>query len=189
MTKTRFFTIVTILLITAIGFAMPTQTLKVKADDNGAAKFTIVMNEYSFVVDGQKAGDPIQLKVNQLYDMTVQNVGKIPHEIWWGKNTQMQDGRLDGYSTNLFAGVDVAIFGTQAAGQDPFEIDAPGLTEIALTPGQTLTVEFTLPDTAKGAWEIGCFQPIPASTPEAPATADPVVPHYMAGMNAKLIVQ
>src|SRR5947209_12486146 len=104
--------------------------------------------------------------------MTIQNTGKFTHEIWWGQDPQMQEGRLDGYSKGLFNGVSVAITGIQAPGQDPFEVDANDLTEIALTPGQTLTVEFTLPDKAKGEWEIGCFQPMPKVTPEANATAD-----------------
>jgi hypothetical protein len=172
-----------------IGFSGPQHTAKA---DQEAVKFTITMDEYHFTVEGQQPNDPIQLKVNQPYAMTLKNTGKLSHEIWWGKDTQMQEGRLDGYSTGLFDGVSVTITGTQASGQDPFEINSNGLTEIALNPGQVLTVEFTLPDKAKGEWEIGCFQPMPKGTPEAKATAEgtaiPDVPHYAVGMKAKLIV-
>lgn len=163
--------------------------------DGTATKITIVMDEYNFTVPGQQPGAPITLNTGTLYDMTIQNAGKFPHEIWWGKDPQMveSEGRLDGYKTNLLDKVPVAIIGVQADGTSSYEIDAPGLDEIEEAPGQSFTVEFTLPDSAKGNWEIGCFQPMPkpanAATADPAATAIPDVPHYVVGMKAVIIVQ
>ncbi len=58
---------------------------------------------------------------------------------------------------------------------------------------ESYTIQFTLPDTLKGKWEVGCFQPMPkatdAATPAANETPIPEVPHYMVGMKGDLIIQ
>jgi len=165
-----------------------------KADDT-ATKITINMDEYSFTVQGQDANKPITLKTGVLYDMTIKNTGKLSHEIWWGRDAQMNDeeGRLDGYKTNLLTNVPLTIIDGQANTTDGFEINVPGLTEIKEAPGQSFTIEFTLPDSLKGKWEVGCFQPIPkpanAATADPGMTPMPDMPHYLVNMKADLIVQ
>lgn len=171
------------------------------ADDN-ATKATVLMNEYTFQVDGLKAGDPLTLTTGKLYNLTLKNTGTLIHEIWFGKNTKMQEGHIDGYSKGVFDGVDMAVTGEQGAQNQEFEIDSTALYEVALNPGQSVTLVFTLPDSAKGDWEMGCFKPMPmpgAPTADAAATAVatadpnatpvPVVTHYNVGMKLKLIVK
>ena len=166
-----------------------TNTRIASAQDE-AVKIVVNLDDFHFTVPGQDTTAPITLKAGQLYDMTITNVGKYDHEIWWGKTAQMGDeGRLDGYATNLLENVPLVI--TQAAGDDQAEINVSGLIEIKEAPGQSFTIEFTLPATAVGQWEIGCFQPMPKGTAAAPVsgTAVPDVPHYMAGMKMDLIVK
>ncbi len=186
---------VALLIVVVLAVSSAASPRQIARADEVATKFTIVMDEYHFTVPGQQPNVPITLKTGTLYDMTIQNAGKFPHEIWWGKDPQMVEGegRLDGYKTNLLDKVPVAIIGVQADGTSSYEIDAPGLDEIEEAPGQSFTVEFTLPDSAKGNWEIGCFQPMPkpadAATANPAGTAIPDVPHYVVGMKADLIVQ
>ncbi|MHB8629711.1 MAG: hypothetical protein ACYDBJ_25120 [Aggregatilineales bacterium] len=181
-----------VVVLTVASAASPRQIVRA---DEAATKFTIVMDEYHFTVLGQPPDAPITLRTGTLYDMTIQNTGKFPHEIWWGKDPQMveAEGRLDGYKINLLDKVPVAIIGVQADGTSSYEIDAPGLDEIEEAPGQSFTIAFTLPDSAKGKWEIGCFQPMPkpadAATADSAATAIPDVPHYVVGMKADLLIQ
>src|SRR5579859_1374839 len=116
-------------------FASPNRTVRADAEPT---KIVIDMNEYQFAVEGQDAGTAITLKTGTLYEMTIKNTGKLSHEIWWGKDPQMveDEGRLDGYKTNLFAGVPMAIIGGEADTPTGYEIDISGLTEIEEGPGQ-----------------------------------------------------
>src|SRR5258708_20437957 len=185
---------VLLVLVTATALIAVNPIRTVRADET-ATKVVIDMDEYHFTVEGKDAGDPINLKVGTLYDLTVKNTGKLPHEIWFGKDTKMaEDGsRLDGYQTNVLATVTVAIIGGEPDTVTGYEIDVTGLIEIAEGPRQSYTIEFTLPDSLKGNWELGCFQPMPkapiGSTPDATAAQMPDVPHYMVGMKADLIVE
>ncbi len=177
-----------------VGFAMLTVVIvtstHVAKAEGEAVKVVVNMDDFHFTVVGQDSTAPIELKAGQLYDMTIKNTGKYDHEIWWGKDAQMGDeGRLDGYAINLLEAVPVVI--TEAVGNDGAEINVPGLIEIKEAPGQEFTIEFTLPNSAAGKWEIGCFQPMPKATAAAPVsgTAVPDVPHYMVGMKLDLIVK
>jgi hypothetical protein len=186
------FTLLFTLAIITLTVAMPNRSAKA---DDAATKITINMDEYHFTVEGHDPNAPIILKAGVLYDMTIKNTGKLSHEIWWGKDPLMvaEEGRLDGYKTNLLADVPVVIIDEQTAEPNGYEINVPGLTEIKEGPGQSFTIEFTLPDSLKGKWEVGCFQPMPkaanAATADASTTPVPDIPHYMVSMKADLIVQ
>lgn len=186
-------------LIATLGVFGAKITARSAQEDDKATKVTLLMNEYTFQVDGQKVGDPLTLTAGQLYNLTLKNTGVLVHEIWFGRDPMMQEGHLDGYSKGLFEGVDMAVTGEQGAQKQTFEIDSKALYEVALKPGQSVTLVFTLPDTAKGEWEMGCFQPMPMPASPTPggaavATADPnatpipIVTHYTVLMKAKLIV-
>ncbi len=185
-------TLLFMLAIVTLTVAVPNRSAKA---DDAPTKITINMDEYHFTVEGHDANAPITLKVGVLYDMTIKNTGKFAHEIWWGKDPLMdpEEGRLDGYKTNLLTNVPIVIIDEQTAAPNDYEINVPGLTEIKEGPGQSFTIEFTLPDSLKGKWEVGCFQPMPkavnAATVDPSATAVPDVPHSMVSMKADLIVQ
>jgi len=182
-----------LVVVTVAALSVASTNRTARADD-AATKVVINMDEFHFTVEGQDAGAPITLKAGTLYDLTVTNTGKLPHEIWFGKDPQKAEDadRLDGYSTNLLANVPIAIIGGEPDTVTGYELDVTGLTEIEEGPGQSYTIEFTLPDSLKGNWEVGCFQPMPkapaGATPDATAAQMPDVPHYMVGMKADLIV-
>jgi len=185
--------VLVVLFITAALFVVSPFRAARAADE--ATKVVIDMNEFHFIVEGGQPDAPITLKAGTLYDLTVKNTGQLPHEIWFGKDPkQGEDGdRLDGYQTNLLTNVPIAIIGGEPDTATGYEIDVSGLTEIEEGPGQSYTIEFTLPDSLKGNWEVGCFQPMPkapiGSTPDATAAQMPDVPHYTVGMKADLTVQ
>src|SRR5258708_4132974 len=185
--------IIGMLLVSFSMLAVVTVTTTQVAHAEGeAVKVAVNMDDFHFTVVGQDSTAPIELKAGQLYDMTIKNTGKYDHEIWWGKDAQMGDeGRLDGYATNLLENVPLVITQATAGGDDGAEINVTGLEEIKEAPEQEFTIEFTLTDSAIGKWEIGCFQPMPKATAAAPVkgTAVPDVPHYMVGMKMDLVVK
>ena len=161
--------------------------------DDAPTVVTVDMNEYSFQVDNTPAGTSLALKAGTLYDLTIKNIGEMGHEIWFGRNTKLKDGRVDGYSDNLFTGVDMAVRIQLTKSDSPLEVDTTAFYEVFLNPKEAATLEFTLPKTAVGKWELGCFQPLPmAMTPVAGATAAADAPpqpsHYDVGMKLPMVV-
>src|SRR5689334_14506710 len=146
-----FSSLLVLVTIAALLVINPIRTVRASDD---ATKVIIDMDEFHFTVEGADAGAPITLKAGTLYDLTVKNTGKLPHEIWFGKDPQKAEDadRLDGYQTNLLANVPVAIIGGEPDTVTGYEIDVIGLTEIEEGPGQSYTIEFTLPDSLKGKW-------------------------------------
>ncbi|MEP7286820.1 MAG: hypothetical protein ABI947_13755 [Chloroflexota bacterium] len=193
ISKRTFISLCVAIVIAAIGVF--SATITVRSEGEEATKITILMNEYTFQQEGQQEGLPITVIAGQLYSLTLKNTGKFVHEIWLGKDPIKQaDGHVDGYATGLFDGVEMTITGAQGAQNQEFEISTKGLTEVVLNPDQSITLAFTLPDSTKGKWEIGCFQPMPM--PDGPTpTADPkmtpmpMVTHYFYGMKETLIVK
>ncbi len=167
------------------------------------------MSEYAFQVDGQALGVPLTLKTGTLYNLTIKATGTMGHEIWFGKDLKKQEGRIDGYSTNLFTGVDMAVTLPASNAATPLEVDTTAFYEVYLNPTESVQLAFTLPASAVGTWELGCFQKLPTATPAtASATADsmamtmqatapstttdaaaPPPSHYDVGMKLPLIVQ
>ena len=136
-------------------------------DATAATTVTVDMNEYSFQVDNTAAATPLTLKVGAAYDLTIKNIGDFGHEIWFGRNVKKQDGRIDGYSDNLFTGVDMALTVQLTKNSNPLEVDTTAFYEVYLNPGEAVQLAFTLPATAVGSWELGCFQLLPVAKPAA----------------------
>ena len=154
------------------------------ADDKPTA-VTINMTEYAFQIDSNPAGTALTLKSGVLYDLTIKNSGTMGHEIWFGRNTKLQDGRVDGYSDNLFTGVDMALFVQLTKADNPLEIDTTAFYEVYLNPMETVKLEFTLPSSAAGKWELGCFQLLPTAKPATGAdTSDNMAMSPVPGVTA-----
>lgn len=132
----------------------------------------ILMGEFFFQVEGQEPGSQIVLDAGVKYSIKFENQGAIEHEAMFGNGlNEEHPGEFHGYLFNLFEDVEVEFKGE--INGETFRIEAANLNEIELMPGQSLIVEFTLPESKRGIWEIGCF----------------VAGHYEAGMNAFLIVE
>lgn len=101
------------------------------------------------------------------------NKGVLEHEIMFGREMEMEEGKAHGYHHSLFEDIPVDVF-VYPSGKK-IEVETEGtLEEIELeagAPGVWLRVKF--PAEAKGVWEIGCFVP----------------GHYEAGMKAQFIIE
>ena len=132
-----------------------------------AEVLTIELGEMFFRTEGGRENEPIRLHAGETYDMTFRNVGGIEHEVMIGRNLAVENGRPHGYETNLLDAEEVKYLG------HGWEVEAFGMKEIELAPGEEARLVFTLPPTKAGEWEIGCFVP----------------GHYEAGMKAPVIVE
>ncbi len=134
-------------------------------------EITILMGDQFFQVQGAAPNIPINLEVAVPYLITFKNVGKAVHRVKFGRGVEIEEGEPFTYVEDLFEGVKATASGETATGR--FSIDMERFSELQVDPGVELTIEFTLPQSKKGEWEIGCFFP----------------GHYDAGMFAPLTVQ
>lgn len=127
----------------------------------------VEVGEMYFQVSGQARNAPITLKAGESYALELHNVGHVLHELQIGRDPGTEDGHPHDYQTLLFDGVETTVEAGDVA------TISETLAEIQLQPDAIATLDFTLPASKTGTWEIGCFQP----------------GHYEAGMHAPVIVQ
>lgn len=145
---------------------------------------TIEMSEYAF------SPEQIEVQVGQEVTFNLVNVGDLEHEIMFGRDVMIVDGRPAGYSVDMFEMADVEPMVEMQEGmemEDDHESDEGDHAEddhsedghegfMVLLPAgdETATLSFTVTEDMVGEWEIGCFE------------LDGV--HYDAGMVGTLIV-
>jgi uncharacterized cupredoxin-like copper-binding protein len=157
---------VAMLLLTLISLGFAQEEEAEAASD--VTKLVFTLNEMNFILDGQQANTPIVLEIGKSYALEFENIGKIKHEVLWGRTPiKTATGALEDYETNLFASTSAVV------DSKGWEIVNAGLIEVVLEPGQTMEVIVTIPEEMKGDWEMGCFQP----------------GHYEAGMHAAIVIQ
>src|ERR1700694_5345511 len=127
--KRGLITSLVVTLVVVSGLFSSTALTRVAADETPVT-LNLGMNEYAFVLDGGPLNAPITLKTGTLYNLNISNSGQLVHEIWFGQNPMIQDGRIDGYSKGLFEGVDMAVTIKQGD-KDPVEVDTKYLYEVA----------------------------------------------------------
>lgn len=147
-------------------------TALVLAQDEEAApdatELNFTLNEMNFILDGQQANTQLVLAAGKSYAFKFENRGKIEHEVLWGRSPiKTATGALEDYETNLFASTEAIV------DSNGWEVVNAGLIEVALQPGQKLEVIVTIPETMRGEWDMGCFQP----------------GHYEAGMHVAMVIQ
>ena len=149
-----------------------------KAQADEPTIFNITMKEYQFVVEGQKDGDPIQLETGKPYRFVIKNIGTQEHEVLIGSEPlTITGGYKHDFTTNLLADVETVL--TSGADESAFTIGAAGLNEFELLVDQQLAIEFTLPDSKVGDWEMACFVSLEPNAPED----NPGPGHYDVGMH------
>lgn len=180
--KALFTIAVIVVLITslpALARAQSTETA------SAAVEFNITLTDYSFVIEGLEAEQPLQLQAGQAYLLHFKNTSAtlMSHEVLIGKDPLMLPGGFKhDYSEALLGDVEV-VLSSQMDGKD-FTIGAAGLNEFELAVGQEMTLEFTLPDDKVGDWEMGCFQFLSMDdTEEHPGPS-----HYDVGMHLPIVV-
>ena len=104
------------------------------------------------------------------------------HEILFGRNpTKYPGGYAHTYSEPLLD--DVAVMLTNPLDKD-FMVNVPGLDQFQIGVGKQMTIEFTLPDSKVGSWEMGCFEFVSMNNSEA----NPGPTHYDVGMHLPIVV-
>ena len=164
-------------LVIAISAVAP---LKVMADeeDHGqehgeeAVEIEIIMDEQFFQQVGQGENETVTINADELISIEFYNDGFEKHEIMFGRGGfMMEEGESHGYMENLFDGVMVVMRGESDGNE--FEVMAGDLLEITLDAEAALTIEFIVPESKAGTWELGCF----------------LKDHYEKGMHSSLVVK
>ena len=140
--------------------------LPASADDYEPV-IVISMGDHFFEVPGLQRGTPIRVKAGRLYFLQIRNDGKQEHNLAWGRDVLTKDGVPWGYATSLFGYVPVKIT------HKTVDMVVDGLRDMNMKAGQEVELELTLPESARGEWEIGCFRP----------------GHYHGGMSVPFIVE
>jgi len=148
-----------------------------------AVKINIAMSDYSFVVDGQKPDQPLELQAGQPYVLTFTNKSesKMAHEVLFGKDVTKLGDFAHTYADPLLS--DVPVMLTSAADAD-FMINVPGLDQFQIGADKAITIEFTLPDEKVGDWELGCFEYLSMTNSDD----NPGPTHYDVGMHLPIVV-
>ncbi|MBI4173626.1 MAG: hypothetical protein HY519_02795 [Candidatus Aenigmarchaeota archaeon] len=139
-------------------------------EEMAAVELHVHMGEFSFQVDGQEPGMPLEIEAGMPYLLAFHIDGQIVHEAMLGKGVKDEDGMPHGYASNLLDNIEVRLIGEMRDSE--FEVETMGLIELELNREQLLEVKFTLPEELAGEWELGCFIP----------------GHYEAGMKLPIIV-
>ncbi len=137
---------------------------------------TLVMKEFKF--------EPatIHLKAGEAVALTIKNEGSVEHEWSVGKSV-VNNTREKGYRTDLWALLRPQVSGkaydiekvsaTPSKGDEAEGETAKMLSnEVDVEPGGSATLRFTVPASAKGTWQFGCFAP----------------GHYESGMKGTLVI-
>ena len=144
-------------------------------------RIEVTLKEFAFVPD------TIRVPAGQPVTLVIKNVGLIPHEFMAGRNAEdgdFEEDLLADLHVNMVMG-EMAMeegggHGHAAAGGHEEEAEEQGEhggdahgTMVTADAGKTVYMSFTLPETRRGVWGMGCFLP----------------GHYQAGMSGTLIVE
>ncbi len=138
---------------------------------------TLVMKEFKF--------EPatVHLKVGETVVLTLKNEGTVEHEWSAGQNV-VDTAEQKGYRRDLFALLKPRLTGKEyelervSAPAPATDMSAEGetakmlSTELDVQPGGSAVLRFTVPASAKGTWQFGCF----------------VTGHYESGMKGTLVI-
>lgn len=137
----------------------------------------VILDEMSLHVEGQDKKSPLVLKAGQPYKIVFENRGLVTHEVLMGRGVQEVEGEPGEfeYAEGLLSNIKVMVTAAWKTENDKkiFYAVTNGIEEIELDSSVRMAILFTLPDEARGVWELGCFKP----------------GHYQMGMKLPLIVE
>ncbi len=159
-------------------------------EDSGSAlpdavEFNITLTDYSFVVEGMEANQPLELQAGQPYVFHFTNASgsHMAHEVLVGQNAMtLEGGFKHDYETPMLDDVEAVL--TIQMGDYEYLVGAAGLNEFEVPPDGEINLSITLPETKVGEWEIGCFEFLSMDNTEE----DPGPTHYDVGMHLPIIV-
>ncbi len=143
-----------------------------------AHEITIALKEFKF--------EPatIHLKVGETVVLTLKNEGTVEHEWLAGQNV-VDTAQEKGYRRDLLTLLKPRVTGKEyelervSAPAPANDMSAEGetvkmlSTELDVQPGGSAVLRFTVPASAKGTWQFGCF----------------VTGHYESGMRGTLVIE
>lgn len=137
-------------------------------------KVKVLLSEMTFQVEGMPEGTPLVLEAGKRYKLIFENVGVVMHEVLLGRGLISNHGDHN-YQEHMLAGVPMILTGSSVieGKKRIFAVDVNGFEEFELDPGLRLSLLVTVPETARGVWELGCF----------------AAGHHEAGMFLPVIVQ
>ena len=150
-----------------------------------AVEVNISLTDYNFLVEGQDVTDPLELQAGQVYQLHFVNNSLLDtsHEVLFGKDPMALDSSFNHQFMSALLGNTPVMLVGQMDTKD-FMINAAGLNQFQLAPGQEITLQFTLPDDMAGEWELGCF--VFLSTENSEENPGPT--HYDVGMKLPIVV-
>jgi uncharacterized cupredoxin-like copper-binding protein len=121
-------------------------------------KIKVNLSEMKMQVEGVDEGAPLVLKAGQRYKLTFENLGTIMHEVLLGRGLIHNEEEND-YAEHLLSGEEVTTTGavTIEGKKQIWAVNTQGIKEIELDPGTRLSILFTVPESSRGTWELGCF--------------------------------
>ncbi|GMQ82990.1 MAG: hypothetical protein BMS9Abin05_2461 [Rhodothermia bacterium] len=190
--RTGLATLLAVLLVTlaACGDTASEQTTpstnspdSVQVGDSNDVVINVELKEFGFTPD------TLRIPAGQAVKLVLENVGLVPHEFMAGRDVASDESA---FNEDLFAGVDVE--GSMDMDMDMEDMNHEGVDEVPergeeaaenghgdddhgtmlLLEGKAAgSMRFTLPESKRGTWAIGCFLP----------------GHYQAGMKGILIIE
>lgn len=126
---------------------------------------TIEMSEYAYTPS------EVNLRVGDQVTLKLVNKGALEHEIMIGREMVTENGRPNGYESDMFttAGVEPMVSGGEMSHSHEHEGHM-----VVVAPGKEATMAFTVTDKMVGEWEMGCFLLSGV--------------HYDSGMKGKVVV-
>jgi len=127
--------------------------------DAPAKTVTVVLKDFKFVPP------TLQLHVGDALALTVRNEGRVAHEWLIGRGA-VRSADEKGFQQDLFALLNPEVEGRhyrlEQVGRRPPGRDERATrtsTGVEIQPGGEVTLRFTVPESAKGEWEMACFFP------------------------------
>ncbi len=120
---------------------------------------TVVLKDFAF--------DPprVELRVGEAATLTLRNEGRVAHE-WLIGRQAVRNTDEKGFQQDLFVLLHPTVEGRQYSleqvGRRPPGREEPATRSsmgVEIQPGGEVTLRFTVPASAAGAWEMGCFFP------------------------------
>ncbi len=137
----------------------PTQTKPVTTEP--LTKIKITLGEFKFTVEGAaNPNDPLVLEAGKRYKLVFENTGTVMHEVLFGR-TIIKGNDDTEYQEEMLTSQETIITGSSIINGEKkiFEVLTTGFKELELDPGLRLSLIFTVPETARGTWELGCLVP------------------------------
>jgi uncharacterized cupredoxin-like copper-binding protein len=156
-------------------------SMKAAADTVDTKVIHLTLKNFAFIPD------TLQIPAGKRVKIMIKNTGTVVHEFMAGKGGIAASG--DGFKQDLFHNVTVHHSGgmVEMSGMNMDNMNMENMKMekmessfmIDVKPGKKASISFTLPETTKGTWKMGCFVTFGQTSKT----------HYDVGMKGVVIVE